>query len=57
LGWRWRANARGFLSVSTADIATNMDYQMPCQKRLSISASHSAYFSRPDELTQTLLMS
>jgi pimeloyl-ACP methyl ester carboxylesterase len=28
---------------------------MPCERVLSIDASHSAYFSRPDELTATLL--
>ncbi len=29
--------------------------QTPCKKVLSIDASHSAYFSKPDELTETIL--
>jgi hypothetical protein len=29
---------------------------MPCERVLSIEASHSAYFSRPDELTEKILI-
>jgi hypothetical protein len=29
--------------------------QMPCAKVMAIDAGHSAYFSRPDELTGHLL--
>jgi pimeloyl-ACP methyl ester carboxylesterase len=39
----------------SAALQRRMYTQMPCEKVMAIDASHSAYFSRPDELTRHLL--
>jgi len=39
----------------SAALQRRMYTQMPCEKVMAIDAGHSAYFSRPDELTRHLL--
>ncbi len=57
---RWGAIPRGYVML-TQDRAVGPALQQrmlartPCARVVEIAASHSAYFSRPDELTATIL--